>query len=43
MKTFVLKLDAETHTALKVRAAKEGKSMQDLINELLENFISQDE
>lgn len=39
MKTFLLRLEDEIHTSLKVQAAMDGKSMQDLIREILDSYM----
>ena len=39
MKVFTIKMEDEKHLSLKVKAAQEGKSMQDVINEAIEECL----
>lgn len=42
MKAFLLKFDdcrEEVHTALKVIAAREGKTMQELMHDIIDSYL----
>jgi predicted HicB family RNase H-like nuclease len=38
-KSFVLKLPEKVHTSLKIWAVREGKAMQELINDILKDWL----
>ena len=43
MKTYTIKMSEATHTAIKVMAAKQGKSMQELIQDAIDDKLKEDE
>jgi predicted HicB family RNase H-like nuclease len=41
MKTFPLRIPDELHRALKVKCASEGKTMNEVITELIEGYVKE--
>lgn len=42
MKTIAVRVDDETHMKMKIRAAKQGKTVSDIMKELLEKELEKE-